>query len=230
MKLPNWFKIIWWTALLSLTTWTLFKRYNAIIDGHSVPFDALVFLVWVALMLAPIFNEVSLFGLRFKQAIDELKQQLTEVRNEIHNKIMVSSTINLTPPTDQKIQETEEKYKIPLDEILKELGVKFKEQKIEIGDIPENNQFLFSIRFKLEQELRRIWRRRINNQIRQISLLDVMRDLWVEKVIDDKIFEPMRQVIAVCNYGIHGEDVSTNQISFVKRFGPKLISFLTEIE
>ncbi|SFD70948.1 hypothetical protein SAMN05444380_101103 [Thermophagus xiamenensis] len=41
---------------------------------------------------------------------------------------------------------------------------------------------------------------------------------------------PLREVIAIANYGIHGEDISEKQIKFVKDIAPKLIATLKEIE
>ena len=55
MKLPNWFKILWWILLIGLTGIILFKRFDEIISGQSVLFDIFIFLIFVALMLVPIF-------------------------------------------------------------------------------------------------------------------------------------------------------------------------------
>jgi hypothetical protein len=67
MKLPKWFKISWWIILLLLTGIILFKRYEAITTGQSVPVDVFVFLIFVALMLVPIFSEIEFFGLKLKR-------------------------------------------------------------------------------------------------------------------------------------------------------------------
>jgi hypothetical protein len=53
MKLPNWFKVIWWFALSALISMYLFTRYPELAKGHAVPADIFVFLVWTALLLAP---------------------------------------------------------------------------------------------------------------------------------------------------------------------------------
>lgn len=76
MKLPNWFKITWWIILLLLTGMILFKRYEAITTGQSVPADIFVFLIFVALMLVPIFSEIEFFGLKLKREIEELKADI----------------------------------------------------------------------------------------------------------------------------------------------------------
>src|SRR5690606_9234624 len=89
MKLPNWFKITWWIILLILTGIILFKRYEAITTGQSVPADVFVFLIFVALMLVPIFSEIEFFGLKLKREIEELKADIRikfgDIKNEIRN-------------------------------------------------------------------------------------------------------------------------------------------------
>jgi hypothetical protein len=55
MKLPNWFKIIWWVGLLGLTGTILYKRFDAITSGQSVPADVFVFLIFVTIY-QPDFN------------------------------------------------------------------------------------------------------------------------------------------------------------------------------
>jgi hypothetical protein len=73
MKLPNWFKIVWWLLLTSGLTWVLYQRYPDLVAGHAAAADVFFFAVWIALLLAPLFQEVNLLGLKFKQEIDELK-------------------------------------------------------------------------------------------------------------------------------------------------------------
>jgi hypothetical protein len=179
MKTPNWFKIIWWIVLLGITTLTLILRYKDITNGNSVPFDVVVFLIWVAIMLAPIFQEVSILGIKLKQSIEELKNQVNEVKNEIHNKITFNPTINLAPSADNKIQELEQKYSKLLDKILETKGKKAETETISYLNVPDSNQFLFATRFRIENELRRIWENTIGDieRRRRTSLTQLLRDL-----------------------------------------------------
>lgn len=232
MKTPNWFKIIWWIVLLGITSFTLILRYRDITSGKSVPFDVVVFLIWVAIMLAPIFQEISILGIKLKQSIEELKNQVNEVKNEIHNKITFNPTINLAPSADNKIQELEQKYSKLLDKILETKGKKAETEIISYLNVPDSNQFLFATRFRIESELRRIWENTIGDieRRRRTSLIQLLRDLSENQLIDKNIYGALREVISISNYGIHGEDISENQIGFVKEIAPKLIATLEEIE
>ena len=75
MKLPNWFKIVWWCVLLLILTYGVLVRFDAFKMGDVTGMDALVLLVWLALALVPIFKEVELFGLKFRQEKETLNPQ-----------------------------------------------------------------------------------------------------------------------------------------------------------
>lgn len=232
MKLPNWLKIVWWIILIGITSRTLQLRYDDIISGQSIPFDVFVFIIWVVLMLVPLFQEISIFGIKLKQSIDELKSQINEVKNEIHNRNTFNPTINLTPTADNKIQELEDRYSKILDNILREKGINTITKSISTFNVPESNQFLFATRFRIENELRRIWKFSIGNEQerRAISVTHILRDLTDNRILTKDIYYPLREVIAIANYGIHGEEVSEKQVNFVEDIAPKLIATLQEIE
>jgi len=75
MKLPNWFKIAWWGVLLVFLSYAVFVRFDAYEAGNVTGMDALVLLVWLALAMVPVFNEMELLGFKFKQEREDLPQQ-----------------------------------------------------------------------------------------------------------------------------------------------------------
>jgi hypothetical protein len=78
MKLPNWFRIMWWLVLLGLISYIMVRRHDALVTGQGSFGDFLVLLIWVALFLAPIFQEVD--GLR------------TDIRNTIDVQAQINPT------------------------------------------------------------------------------------------------------------------------------------------
>jgi alkyl hydroperoxide reductase subunit AhpC len=70
MKLPNWFRILWWFLLTAGLTWVLYRRYPDLVAGHAAAVDVFVFAVWVALILVPLFHEVSFSGVKFWRKYD----------------------------------------------------------------------------------------------------------------------------------------------------------------
>ena len=105
MKLPNWFKIVWWIFLLGLCGILLGFRVDEIINGHSVPADVFIFLIFFALMLVPIFSEINFFGIKLKKEIDNLKTNIElkfgDLKNEIQNtqtQTLYQTIQTLSPP------------------------------------------------------------------------------------------------------------------------------------
>ncbi len=78
MKLPNWFKILWWILLFILLSYAVSIRFSSFEAGKSNAVDTLVLIIWFALALVPIFNEIELPGLKLKQDRDPLEKQKDE--------------------------------------------------------------------------------------------------------------------------------------------------------
>jgi hypothetical protein len=72
------------------------RRHDALVTGQGSFGDFLVLLIWVAVFLAPIFQEVDFFGIKLKQHLSELKQEVDGLRTDIRNTIDVQAQINPT--------------------------------------------------------------------------------------------------------------------------------------
>lgn len=243
MKLPNWFKIIWWIALIGLTGIILFNRFDDIISGQSVPFDIFIFLIFVALMLVPIFSEIEFFGIKLKKEIEELKQDISiklgDIKNEIRNS--QTQTVHQTvqtfgpPPPDNKLPELQ-------DEIERILSVKLKEHgvapDIKIAgriDVPQDNLLMFQVRYNIEKQLRRIWEQRFDSgdfdpRLRHQPVTRIIQDLAKFEIIDNNFYGILREILSICNYAIHGEEVTENQVSFVTKNAKQILDYLSQVK
>ena len=247
MKLPNWFKIAWWIILLLLTGTILFNRYEDITNGKSVLADIFIFLIFVALMLVPIFSEIDFFGLKLKKEIDELKTDLNikfgDIKNEIKNS--QSQTLNQTiqaygqygpPPPDSKLAELEEEIERIVKAKLYEHGVLIEQPQLASRiDVPDDNLLMFKVRFNLENELRRIWEQRFNEKsndqkYRHKPTFKIIQDLTKFEIIDNNFYGILREILAICNYSIHGEKVTENQVEFVAKNAKFMLDFLRGVK
>jgi len=110
MKLPNWFKILWWIVLLLIVSVFLYNRLPDLIKGNSTTADIFIFLIWVVLCLLPLFEELSFFGMTFKKEVEKLKSDITTQFDTL--KADIKNTINLQvlmPVSGQIIPQKEEK-------------------------------------------------------------------------------------------------------------------------
>lgn len=246
MKLPNWFKIVWWIILLGFTGTILLLRFEAITTGQSVLFDVFIFLIFIALMLVPIFSEIEFFGIKLKKELKELKDdmniKLGDIKNEIHNS--QTQTVNQTfqtlgpPPPDNKLPELQ-------DEIEKLAHIKFytmgavtvpKDVKVAGRlDVPKDNLLMFQVRYNIEKQLRRIWTERYNGnefdeRLKHQPLTRIIQELTHSELINANFYGIVREILSICNYAIHGEEVTENQISFVTKNAKQIIDYLSQIK
>ena len=92
MKLPNWFKILWWIILLVIVTFFLYNRFPDLTKGNATTADIFIFLIWAALCLLPLFEELSFFGITFKKEVEKLKSDITTQIDTL--KADIKNTIN----------------------------------------------------------------------------------------------------------------------------------------
>jgi hypothetical protein len=239
MKLPNWFKIAWWAILTLIVTVFLYRRYPELIAGRAAAADVVVFLIWLALLLVPIFQEVTLLGITLKQDIEDLKRnvtnQITSLRAELSNAVDVrtnfSPQINFpAPPPDSQLPALEERVKAAVSEAVQ--GLNRKQLSLPSEEMPVHSdvQFLFATRLHIEKELRRIARERdLHDVARRGSTMQLTRALVTAQVIEPSLEKAIREVYAVCSPAVHGEDVTAAQVRFVRDVAPSLLAALKAI-
>lgn len=240
MKLPNWFKILWWILLTGMVTWVLYLRYPDLIAGHAASVDIFLFAVWVALMLAPLFHEVSFLGVKFKQEVEALKSfvatQVGDIRSEVRNAIDIRTTfspqIMIPPPvSDAKLPELEARIKAAVSDALSTHGLSAKSVIHAAIETPPEVSFLFATRYAIERELRRLANGRLKvPDNRPMPVFRLGRGLVEAGLIEPGLEHAIREVYAVCSPAIHGEPVTEAQMSFVRDVGPELIAALQSIE
>ncbi|MCB2186248.1 MAG: hypothetical protein KQJ78_07510 [Deltaproteobacteria bacterium] len=187
MRFPRWLRYIWWVGLCGLLGRFFLMRLPAIEEGFNYPVDIALLLVFIALILVPIFPDMSLFGLKFKQEIEEMRKevaeqlnefnaqikltiasnsetvvQLREIKAQIQSTITSNNSVNITmplPPPDDQLPLLEKRIKGDVSEYLE--GVDYN-SKNRAGDmfngVGQNAIYLFRIRYSLEKVLRDIWR------------------------------------------------------------------------
>jgi len=79
MKFGIWFRRIWWGALVLFFSLIVFQllALDALFDlGGVVSQRYIAFLVWIVLLLTPVFSEISLLGLGVKQELEKIRRDL----------------------------------------------------------------------------------------------------------------------------------------------------------
>lgn len=238
MKLPNWFRIFWWIVLLFLLTWLLWFRFPAISNGIGVPADAFLFLVWVAIALLPLFQEISFFGMTFKQQFQELKTEVRDLKLEIRNSVDVrnqfSPTLTLFPTlTPDQLEQLAAEVKIRAEATptVSKLAAEFGSKLTELL-VPSEAEFLFRTRYALEEELRRLYRSRFvqGDVERPIPITKIIRALVEAELIDREAGVAAEELYRIASRVIHGSEVLTAQIKFAYDVSSWLLAELRAIK
>lgn len=234
MKFPEWFNnFYWWLILLCL--FILLITYRICTNGLTTPLDFIIVLILFALLLMPLFEEIGIFGLRFKREIDSLRTDLTgqivNLRSDfqtISMRMSQNQNINVyNSPPDQALPKIEENA----NDVFKKTSEKYGFQVPEKYPDPEVSKdiyYLFSTRYQIENEIRRLWSSFINDKKVKFQASRMLKDLTQNKIVDPGIADAISNVLGICNSAIHGEEVSERKVNFVKDLGPKLISFLQQ--
>lgn len=237
-NLINNFNILWWIFLILVGAYFIYQRYDFIINDSASILDIIILLIWISLLVMPLFQEVSFYGLKLKKEFNtlksDMKEQIINLRSDVQNSINFKSEISpqiyfYPPPSDSQIPTIEEESRKILQETLKKQGMEVKSEKIEIS---EEANYLFSVRLEIEKELRRIWKQRFADveTKRQMPINRIANHLVEIELIDSRLAGIIREVYAICSQAIHGEDVSKIKVDFVRDIASELITSLKGIQ
>jgi len=238
MKLPNWFRFSWWVVLVLILTAVVWLRRTDLLAGKATPFDALAFVVWVCMLLVPIFSEISLFGLKFRQEFEGLRnhidQQALSLRSEIHNAVDFRPQVNpqfnfASSLSDSQLPSLEGRIRPIIEETLKALGAQRQEPSAGGVEVPPDVAFLLSTRYGIERELRRIWREAFGTEAERRSATRLLPALVDAGVLPSRLGDAIRGIHSVCSPATHGEEVSDAKVRFVRDLAPDLLSTLRAI-
>jgi len=237
VEFPKWFRITWWVALLVTTSTFLYHRLPDLTAGGAAPIDVFVFLAWSALALVPVFQEFSFLGLKLKQQVEELGRQITSqvssLRSEIHSRVDVSPNFYWggVPPTDAVIPELEARIEAVVNQAMQAHLPGAAPVEVDLQPPDANTQFLFSVRYNLERELRRIWEHRFGEleSRRHMAVSQIVAQLTEAQLIDPGVGRAIREVYSVCSPAVHGKPVTEIQLGLVRDVGPRLVSLLRSV-
>lgn len=245
MKLSNDFRTLWYAILLFYLIGYLWWRVDEVNAGDVTVIDATAFVVLIGLLLAPLFSEVSIFGMTLKTELRELKAEVKreiadlkiDLTNQIDFQTQVNPSFHITtapaPPPDDRLPELEERLLASIRGLLAERGVqtqKFQTLDLRVDDAAVS---LFRVRYAMETELRRIYDERVHpdasERPRFVPVNRMVRELTTREVLDPRLMHAIHELGAVANAAIHGEHPTTAQLGFVEDVAPEVIAALRTI-
>ena len=241
MKFPDKFRVIWWIIVSSSVFILLVIRRDNVFSSQPTYLDIGLITIFLALLLLPLYSEISLFGMSIKQKIEKSNE---EVIKHISNQIMlfrseIQSTISninhitqnvfpSQPSSDQILNEEIENIKSRQKAWLSgKEKYNNKEDQILKFDIKDEVLLAFKIRYLIEQELNRIWFYFFPNPPRPgLSLISKLGNLHRFGPISEDEALQIKEIISITNKAIHGDSISEVQYNYLREVAPIILDYL----
>lgn len=225
-KIKSALKKYWWyIILLIMSSVYVFVNWNDINKLSELNVRTVIFILWIALLILPLFSEIEIGSVKLKREIEQTRADVKESIGELKYQILDmkisnnnSSTVVLNyPPLASK------------DELLQmQMNIKPEENEhnatTDEPKIPNDNVYLFKVRLDLEKQLFSLCNLFQYGERR--TMYAMVQFLIQHEVIDRNTAELIRQILNIANRGVHGEIIDDDYISFVKKTYPKIQTIL----
>lgn len=235
MNWPAWLRNTYW-GLLTLTVGVLLFYFPSVIKiGEGSTTQIITFVLFLALVLAPLFQQISLFGLRLSKKIDNVQKELSDQINEVKNQVDVQASANsqqivgissYKQQTDERLDEIADQ----VDLLLRSYGVEDGLEETEV-DVPDQATYLFQVRYNLEQRVEKLFAA-VTEEEKEQKYIPVQRKL--DRLVQTEMMAPevinaIREVWKICSRGVHGDEVRESELRFVRHTAPELMSSLDNV-
>lgn len=210
--------------------------------GKANSADIAFFVLWLVLVLVPIFSEIKFGSIvelkqNIERATDDLKRdvrtELGELRLELRNSVDVRTSISPhfnipAPARDDQLPQLENTIKAAIAEALGPRPLEPPRAQPTPDQVSDDVMLLFQTRYRIEVELRRIASAYCldTDSRRPISGLRLAQALVQQEILPSRLLGAIREVYAVCSPAVHGAPVSPAQVAFVRDVGPTLVGAL----
>ncbi|WP_028532662.1 hypothetical protein [Paenibacillus sp. UNC217MF] len=248
MHFNKYFKYVWWVIIIASGVYLFYLRYDQLKTGSVGSFDTVLIAILAALMLIPFFSEVDILGIKLKQEFTTLKSEvkgdMKEIKEVVRNVVDINNQNKFSPsiffsnpsaPPDNQLDRIEEFIKSTMNQFIEQNAPVATEVKsITKLDVPDDNILLFSVRYNIEKEIRRIWMNNFGefNSEGKIGYMPIHRmvgDLVKYDIIPPSFSGAIKETYAVCSSAIHGEKPTEKQVIFIKDIASEVISTLKVI-
>ena len=227
----------WYIVLLTISTVYLVNNRFAIEKLDDASLISTVFIIWVILLVLPLFSELEFLGVKVKKevkkaveksneevkaSLDNLQQIVSQI--QVSNSVAPQFTINSgSLPTEEKIDK--------LTEELHLFNEQNKNKQAEQQDkvtIPVQNLELFKMRYGIEVRLKEALELIGYNSKNRASLMQGTYYLNQQGVLDPTSTDLVIQMLRIANRGVHGEIIGQKYMDFASEAYPQIIDALDD--
>lgn len=229
------FRIVWYIGLLVAGTIYIYIYHNQIGSISNLNATSLIFIVWLILLIYPLFSEMQIGNITLKKEIKKLEEHQSEIKEsvrELKMQIIESKITNSNNNTNTlvlnqgSVLESETGLKKIVSELKRNTN-QTNENLLKEPDISEQTIYFFKIRSDFERLITAICEDigcEKQKHLNQTVLLLIQLEI-IPKSIDHAIL----QIIEILDRGVHGEIVDSVYETFVKNAYPEIAVRLQKI-
>lgn len=225
-------KKYWYIILLGFSSLYVVEHRLEIYELKEFNAVNLIFILWLILLLLPLFSEMEFLGVKIKKEVqketEEVKETLKNIQIQVNNLQLTNSVANnfsfnnSTLPSEQKLEELLQK----VTELQSTYPKSDETSNNSLFKSEDKNVYLFKVRLDIERCLHEMCEKIGNNEI--MPLIKMARLLNQLQIIDGMTCDLIIQVIRIANRGVHGEIVSEEYIEFVEKTYPEIMRKLKD--
>ena len=220
----------WYLILLGASTIYVILQRNTIGPLSVLTVENLVFYMWLLLLLFPLFSEMEFMGIKLKKEVQkatkEVKDSINDLKMQIMDLTISNSSANymvnsfgIAPSKEEVMDIVKNTRKPP------EANTPTANDSDEI--VTDETVYLFKVRLTLENALRAYCGHlNCNEHSTATQLLNIAIS---NGFLDRKNADYIKQIITICNRGIHGEIVSNEYIDFIKSVLPQVLAEIDSV-
>lgn len=231
----NYVKRKWWyLILLGISSWLVYQNRASIFSLEFEKFNALtlIFILWIVLLLLPLFSEMEFFGVKLKKEVEkatnEVKESITDLKMQLIQ-LQVSNSVANTIQFGGNVLPSEGK----LEELLQLVRGLQQGAPKDAMDVPnkldedeDKSVYLFKVRLGIETALSELAEKLGYSE--KMPMMKMVQVLYRGEVIDGVTSDLISQAVKIANRGVHGEIVSDEYIDFMKQTYPEIQRQLKE--
>lgn len=224
---------LWYLFLLLFSSIYVWHYWQEICESSTFNARNLIFILWLILLIFPLFSEIEFMGIKVKKEVEKAKEEVKSSLQNIQAEIMqlqlnnsIAANINIgygALPSEQKLEE--------LLKMVRDMQSSDSNSNTDARKSVNPTQgidkavYLFKSRLGIEIAVRDLCEKLGYEW--KLPVMRMVQILLKSEVINGITSDLISQVYRIANRGIHGEIVSDKYIMFVKETYPEIQRQLT---
>lgn len=229
---------VWYLLLFAAGGVYVALNWRDITQAGSIGVGQVVAIVWLVLLLLPLFTEMELFGFKFKREVEKLEKKvdgitlLMTANAQATSNAQANTYVLMRPELSQDERQKLEKEFRSAAPVQTPGNASSEEDKL--------RAYLYSVKLSLDDVLKRVILQSDIDEVRDSIAYDddgnavfpantkykLLHALQKRGDIDNDVYRAVREIYLIVNRATHGEDFDIADVGFVEATAPHCLRVL----